>query len=211
MSNVRHFDPEVTIKTGQINSQIGLVAGTLVQTVSGSVPIESIEVGDSVLAFSDPSSNFKIKKVVRRHVADDVTIRRIEYINEEHPDEGRFVHLAANCLLWVPETDWCTADSIESGSFLGLKNGSRAVLLQNLTVYRTRTPDVGWFADYEDADRGAEFNFVERILVADGVFGDLSIQESTDRLLKVRVHAIELEEGLAYCVGEHGILVRTNA
>ncbi|MBK8150792.1 MAG: hypothetical protein IPK58_21975 [Acidobacteria bacterium] len=98
------------------------VAGTLVHTDEGLVPIELIEPGDSVLSYNETNGQLEFREVVRlfRNTADEFLKIQIEgepqtlQVTLGHPF---YVHRNRNNLS-ADDGDWIAAESLKAGDLL---------------------------------------------------------------------------------------------
>lgn len=120
----------------------GFLAGTLVHTEEGPVPIEQIKVGDWVLSQPEVKGTLAYKRVVKTFVHEDKTIRRIDYVGPADPDNVCFVYATDNHPFWVEGQDWTRAEWLagESERWFELMDGSKAYVVSNCPVFRTSRP-----------------------------------------------------------------------
>ena len=99
------------------------VAGTLVKTENGSVPIEGITEGMLVYAHNPDSGETELKEVVQTFVRETSELVHIKVNGEEiittptHP-------------FWVPEKGWTDAIQLRAGDRLQLLNGEYVIIEQ---------------------------------------------------------------------------------
>ena len=96
-------------------------AGTLVETIDGDKPIETIEIGDYVLSADPETEEIGYKEVVNTyiHVKDTlvyVTVNgEVIETTEEHP-------------FWVEGSGWVSAKNLNNGDIVRDKNGNNIVV-----------------------------------------------------------------------------------
>ena len=90
------------------------MAGTLINTPDGKIPIEKIQIGDNVYAFNTETKRVEVKKVTETFVKETnklchvITQNEIIYVTEEHP-------------FWVSGKGWVPACDLKSGDKLYLQ------------------------------------------------------------------------------------------
>lgn len=182
------------------------VAGTLVHTKDGLVPIEQIKVGDWVLSKSEHGKGDQdYKQVVNTFVHEDKTVRNIYYGTTDGSNYVSDLYVTDNHPFWVVGRGWTRADLLEGGQELELADGSRVMVFANQPVFRSQQQGVGWSTCFQDADLGAEFDFINQTVVQTHVPVDSEILYSTDPFLKLRVYSFEVEDFHTYYVGEMGV------
>ena len=131
-----------------MGNQMGVcfVAGTLVETENGSVPIEEITAGMLVYAHNPDTGETELKEVVQTFVRETNELVHIKVNGEEiittptHP-------------FWVPQKGWTDAIQLRAGDRLQLLNGEYVIIEQvqheileaPVTVYNF---EVEWFHTY---------------------------------------------------------------
>ena len=99
------------------------VAGTLVETENGSIPIEEITAGMLVYAHNPDTGETELKEVVQTFVRETNELVHINVNGEEiittptHP-------------FWVPEKGWTDAIQLRAGDRLQLLNGEYVIVEQ---------------------------------------------------------------------------------
>ena len=105
------------------NAELCFVAGTMVETENGSVPIEEITAGMLVYAHNPDTGETELKEVVQTFVNETNELVHIKVNGEEiistptHP-------------FWVPEKGWTDAIQLRAGDRLQLLNGEYVVVEQ---------------------------------------------------------------------------------
>ena len=99
-------------RSDQSDDAHGFVAGTLVHTDKGLVPIEKIRVGDNVLSQTEGTGEKAYKKVVNTFVFDDKPIRSIQF----NLGIGDFIihhsYATDNHPFWVEGIGWTAAENL---------------------------------------------------------------------------------------------------
>lgn len=164
------------------------VAGTLVHTKEGLVPIENIKIGDWVLSQPEETGEQTYKRVVRTLQFADKEVWSIEIFPKVELDqarlEGRMIDegtvsrlvVTGNHPFWVKGKGWTRADQLgerefPSGEYLQvvMANGQPAVVSRVDPIKRTLTKGIGWIQRLGNSDVGdiidlqngasAEFDF----------------------------------------------------
>lgn len=133
-----------------------MIAGTLVHTDQGLVPIEQLKVGDRVLSQPEHKGEKAYRKITNTFVYDDKPIWVIKYmlvdgdVAYDHPDyipkDKTLYHCYAtgNHPFWVEGIGWTAAEELEDDQFFELADGKRAVVCLILPVIRRPEPGFGW-------------------------------------------------------------------
>jgi hypothetical protein len=186
----------------------GFVAGTLVHTDRGLVPIERIKVGDLVL--STPENGLgerEYKRVLKTHVYEDKEIRAIEYYivrseDQTHPDEGT-LYITDIDPFWVKDEGWTGACHLEPGMELELANGALGVVSKTMFVVDTQYPEIGLVIDHDYPDHTTCVEF--------GPEGPVSFAKDkryeAGRRKKRRVYNLEVEDFHTCYVDDAGVWV----
>ena len=99
------------------------VAGTLIETADGSVPIEEITIGTIVYAYNTDTDETAQKQVVNTFVRESSELVHIE-VNGEH------ITTTPTHPFWVPQKGWTSAIQLRAGDRLQLLNGEYVVIEQ---------------------------------------------------------------------------------
>lgn len=207
------------------------VAGTLVHSKDGLVPIEKIRVGDFVLSQPEMKGELVYRKVVDTFVHEEKEIYLIDYcvvgesVDEIDPvtfwddrDESDVSYLVAtgNHPIWVKNVGWTGVEYLEPNHILELKDGSSAVVVDTRKVLRAATNGIGWTPD-ADEDSATKIDLRDGQLAVSGYVrnrkerdADLDIYDSEDPYLRWRVYNLEVEGFHTYYVGEEGVWVHNS-
>ena len=132
--NVR--DPSDQVKCG-------IVAGALVQTANGPVPIELIQAGDQVLSRQvidgDPAYECVVGTVM--HPSRNVTL--VSYVVDDE-QSSRHLVVTSNLPFWVNGKGWMPADSMHHGEFVRHLQDRETYVHMAQALFNTQTPGVGW-------------------------------------------------------------------
>ncbi len=130
------------------------VAGTMVHTDKGLVPIEQIKIGDRVLSQPEQGGELAYKQVVKTLVLEDKEVWVVKFGFEfPQPDWHVTHHLYAtgNHPFWVegnPERrkrkGWIAAQKLASGDKIRLASGELACVKHVWPVVRTPVKGLGW-------------------------------------------------------------------
>jgi len=154
------------------------IAGTLVHTDKGLVPIRDLKVGDLVLSRNeDGSGDLVYKPIVRTFVAENVLVYAIRLsprrrIGMEYDEIVKLIDRFQNYMLvtanhpfWVEGRGWVRVDQIQLHDELVLIDGTRVTLYgadlygrKLESVYRTQD-GIGFIPDYGD-DEGLDGVFI---------------------------------------------------
>jgi len=135
----------------------GVVAGCLVQTASGPVPIELVQAGDLVLTRRDIDGTSSFERVVGNalHPARDVVL--VSYIvNDEQ--STRHLVVTHNLPFWVNGKGWMNAKALYHGEFVRHQRGLETYVYMAHALFNTQTHGVGW-ACHPGLGAGTEVDF----------------------------------------------------
>ena len=113
------------------------VAGTLVHTDKGLVPIEQLKVGDMVLSKHESGEGEQAyKPIIDVFRSEDAQVLQLAYYDVSNPMsdlKAKLLYLTAGHLIWVAEdengkavNDWVSAGDIVGGSVVEFSNGRKA-------------------------------------------------------------------------------------
>lgn len=108
-----------------MSNQNGFVAGTLVHTDQGLVPIQELKIGDRVLsrAENDPDAPNEYKCVTKVMSFEDSTIIQLPYLQESSPELINIIYLSDCNLVWLEENKrWVTAIDLVTSNKLTVIN-----------------------------------------------------------------------------------------
>lgn len=191
----------------------GFIAGTLVWTDKGPIPIEQIMAGDLVLSGSDATGSRIHRNVVRAISFEGQTIVSLRYQGADNLSQ-LVLRTGRTHAFWVDGAGWTAAHRLIAGQQLQLANGTLIYVIEVGPVYRTAGPNVGWEPEFHDhVCEGVLGDFTHdwRRIGGDGAYyNERKPVEaySADPFLKVRVYDIEVEGRHAYYVGPTGVRVR---
>jgi hypothetical protein len=202
------------------------VAGTLVHTKEGLVPIEKLKVGDMVLSKPENpehGSELVYKRVVKTFVHHEKEIKEIAYrLNDKGNKwlaKGEQLYKVTSTLdhpFWVEGEGWTAANQLTGWagrSRLQVLDGSPAEVYQPAYIYATDKSGIGWIAEEGREGSGTEWDFDNGQAVISNVGYDWenwAPGDSDDNLyvpFKTTVYNIEVEDYHTYFVGELGVWV----
>jgi hypothetical protein len=124
------------------------VAGTMVHTKSGLVPIEKICAGDWVLSQPEVEGDLSYKRVADAFSFGEKSIWlvRLYVVDPKMPEGGKIDHVAAtgNHPFWVKNVGWTRADELYEGRQIELQDGATSSILGAAPLLRTQFEDVAW-------------------------------------------------------------------
>jgi hypothetical protein len=185
-------------------ADVGFVAGTLVHTQNGLVPIEQIKVGDMVLSQPQEKGATAYKHVLRTFVHGNCEVLFLRY------DLGQGVqdHVAvtAERPFFVKGRGWTEAGKIKNGNVLELQGGREGEVVCREYIQQTLEPNVGWLESawgFTVNDGGGfRIHFGERSIALDeeSTYNweiiDKYEEDEAGRRLRTRVYNFEVEDFL---------------
>jgi len=191
------------------------VAGTPVHTKDGLRPIETIRVGDLVLARAEDGGDASYKRVAKTFEVGAKLVRAVFYVAGEDLDEIETVFATGLHPFWVDGEGWTSADALYPGMQVRLADDRFATIASSRRVYRSDTPDIGWVENLglgcQETDRG---QFVDFRTGAPEVKWRLSSNDlqrlapGDDGAMLRKVYNFEVEDFHTYHVGTLGAWVR---
>ncbi len=218
------------------NAVTGFVAGTLVHTKNGLVPIEKIKVGDYVL--SKPQSvdgEISYHKIITTFVHEEQPVMCVDVydytVNDIADAESKrelidsskitpFV-VTPNHPFWLVDRGWVKTEQLEfMNSTIQTINGQQHTVYDVSDVMRTDNPDVGFLVGgsycpikYSNTESRAVFlknNSVQTSYkLADRIENETVEwwDRNSDDVLKRTVFNIEIENTHTYFIGNIGVWV----
>ena len=155
-----------------MNKNCGFVAGTLVHTDNGLVPIEQIKVGDIVFSRHESGSGeLAYKRVTQTFLTENQLIWAMEIsgkIKNSDIFKEEFLFTTSNHLFWTFENvssdaidvssgKWKSVLDLEMGSPLLRYDGEFAGIFDLLPLYQTTEPNKAFYKVYPDYSAGDIF------------------------------------------------------
>lgn len=210
----------------------GFVAGTLVNTNKGLVPIQKIKVGDLLLCRPETGGNLAYKKVLRTLTNENRLVcvvfmdpkEELEAAQREDRDMREDLETAiigsCNQPVWVTKVDdpamtenesvgWARVDALNPGDELETSNKNILFVSNTQLLYRTSDPDVGW------ADTGFKIDYGRKVDLRNNeahidpsheeFYNDDNDCEEDEFLLRRTVYNLIVEDFCTYYVGDAGV------
>jgi Pretoxin HINT domain len=208
LSNPSYSDLSIPRKMRRLAcARTCFVAGTLVHTNEGLMPIEQLQVGDLVLSRREYGETAVYHPVVKTYVHDDHEVVLVEYLILEEQDSRHFV-ATEDHPFWVRDVGWTTAGNLECGHEFDTVDGRENVVVSVRYLFRTEMEDVGYTHD-EGRDKGPTIdlrNAAVRVSSSgEDVYNDFAFRHHAR--LHRRVFNIAVAETHTYFVGEIGVWV----
>jgi len=184
------------------------VAGTLVHTKEGLVPIERLRVGDWVLSQPEQKGERADKRVVKTFEFEDQEVVAVDYLMDGKP--GGFV-VTGKHPFWVQNVGWTPAEHLQGGEILELADGSTCKVFNQSPLERTTENGVAWMEGMIHSTRGDGFGRTVDMRHGTPRFNYKSVPndvtESEFGLYRTKVYNIEVEDYHTYYVGDIGAWV----
>lgn len=212
----------------------GFVAGTLVHTDRGLVPIQYIRIGDMVLSrHKIDDEKLAYKRVTKILKTDDQPIWAMELSGKLKGSDGfkeEFLFTTANHPFWTFENvsrdaidtssgKWKSVSDLEMGSPLSRYDGEFAGIFDIRRLYRTLESDKAFYMVFPDSDEGIFLDvnaYQNNTLSVPDYIGNGRIMaepnwdENEDPIPDeyiATVYNFEVEDHYTYFVGELGVWV----
>ncbi len=193
------------ISTGESEEvECGFVAGALVQTASGPVPIELIEAGDLVLSLPETGSELTYKRVVSTVVHQQKEVILVSYIVH---DEARARHLVVtgNYPFVVMDKGLLRADRMTQGEFLRHREGRETYVFLARALFNADREGFGWTC-HPGFGKGTEIDFRSRHFEIVSERSSNGEDSGAWGLVTQDVYNIEIDSPGGICVGD--VIVR---
>lgn len=140
---------------------MGFVAGTLVHTDKGVVPIEQLKVGDMVLSKHESGEGEQAyKSIINVLKNENIHILQMSYYeasNPMHELKAQLLYITAGHLIWMLQdendnliNDWIPAQDIVGGSKVIFANDTIVEVGHITEVWATHHQDIGFTYDCMD-------------------------------------------------------------
>lgn len=218
---------EATVAARDVTNLAGcFVAGTLVHTKNGLIPIEKIRVGDWVWSQPAAKGELSCMQVVNTFQFDDKEVFLLYWTRKEAYDEAiksgcpikasefHSLVVTGNHQFWVKGLGWTRADHLEYEHELELFDGQTGVVSCIDPVHRTGTQDLGWVqVASRDSEEGRLLDLREG-QIGSNILGDVVSNEGIEwweECIKLtpRVYNFEVESNHTYYVGKLGVWVHS--
>ena len=190
---------------------MGFVAGTLVHTQNGLVPIEQIKVGDWVL--SKPESGegeTRYKRVVNTFTYEEKEVYSVDFAID---DKLYSVIATGNHPFWIRGLGWTAAREIHYPYELLLSDGRYCQVFNVSPLIRTATSNVGWIqggfgVDDPDQELGRLIDLRGQKILIDYALDKQIVNKGfypeIVNYFKVNIYHFEVEDDHTYFVGKCG-------
>jgi hypothetical protein len=180
------------------------VAGTLVWTSTGLVPIEQVKVGDMVLSKAEDGTGEPQYKPVVRTVS--FLDKEVMLLRAWLEDERKLIHIIGtpNHPFWVEGTGWTALERISAGDYVTLQDGRRVEVAYLLPMWNTKLPSQAWAYDsHTGCQHDVDLRGESPLLIESGrLRGHAEGHE-----FRTKVFNLEVADFHTYFVGESGVWV----
>lgn len=191
------------------------VAGTLVHTDKGLVPIQILKVGDRVLARPGAEGDQAFKPVARTFSIPDKEIYLLRLYKDSPSNGLEQLGVTANHPFRALNAGWRRVDRLHCGDAVELCDGSAATVLCSVPLQRTGVPGTAWavaawgLESNDGAGKLVHFHAGGPIDVdLENVFNwEVLFDETQSSRFHQVVYSIEVEDFHTYYVGECGAWV----
>ena len=219
-------------------SQSGFVAGTLVHTDQGLVPIEQLKVGDLVgsKAENDPDGELIYQRITQTHRFEHKSLYMlhvVEQLSDNTESEISQFFTTPNHPFWKVNVGWVRTDLLRNNDEILLDNGRKAHVFGGSPVLRTKNSKTGWVArdlepmgetnatsygfliDFSNTKPVTPFDDYDQWANADVDYwayaaNDLAGVQFSDWAYNDTVYNITVEHTYTYFAGEQSIWVQSN-
>lgn len=205
------------------------VAGTLVHTDKGLVPIEQIKVGDMVLSRPENGEGeATYKRVTNTFITENQPIWAMEILGDSE-EECEYLFVTENHPIWRLDSNildyskgrWTKVSEIsDHNDVIGGTDNRGLIAFNNYPLMRSKENEKVFFQIYAEYDAGVLLDLNEykqgKLKVIETIYGDehntINNEDENGCLITLpfidTVYNIEVEDYHTYYVGRNGIWVR---
>lgn len=198
------------------------VAGTVVHTKDGLVPIEKIKIGDWVLSQPESQGPRSYKRVVNTFRFEDKEVYLVKWFTAEARRAARSAGttidvadfhssiVTGNHPFWLKGLGWTRADRLEYDHELELADGQTAIVSSVDQVHRTAIENVGWVRGVgidDDYGRLLDLRGGLTVIGQDRVLNEDIEWWEDGNWFRPAVYNLEVEDDHTYYVGQLGVWV----
>lgn len=155
----------------------GFVAGTLVHTDKGLIPIQNLQVGDLVWSKNQNTNEKSLQLILETQKIENQDIWQVEYFEDiETESEPYYIYGSENSLIWVlGDTDgyegtpvkWTriTDDDMQTMSLIEFINGRQGCLSWTYPIFVTDINDMGCAVDSLENEPAILIDFSDEKLI----------------------------------------------
>ena len=180
----------------------GFVAGTLVWTDKGLVPIEQLQPGDRVVIGWKKDGQSMYDVVTDVESVSDQPIYSVRCCDVSDQAETYRVYCSDSAQIWSSENGFRPSYLLEGGETQTLAIRREGAVIEAVRIRKTSSPAIGWEPEYGHSVDGWKVDFAHGF----SALGSHS-WESTDSF-QTRVYAVYTKSGASYYVSELGLRVR---
>jgi hypothetical protein len=184
----------------------GFVAGTLVWTDTGHVPIEQLQPGARVLIGWDKDDQPIHDIVTEVESVIDQPVHCVRCCDVSDQAQTYNVYCSDSAQIGSSENGFCPSYLLEGGETQTLAVRHEGAVIEAVRIRRTSRPDIGWEPEYGHSFAGWKIDFAHGFNPVDGEY-PVHAWESMDSFT-TRVYAVHTKSGDSYYVSELGLRVR---
>lgn len=184
----------------------GFVAGTLVWTDKGLVPIEQLQPGDRVLIGWDNDGESIYDVVTGVEFLDEQPIYCVRCCDVGEQAVTYSVYCSDSAEIWSSESGFGASYLLDGGETQSLAVRREGAIVGVVRIQKTSSPDIGWEPEYGHSVVGWKIDFAHDFSPVGGEY-PIHSWESADSF-KTRVHAVRVKSGRGYYVSQLGLHVR---
>ena len=173
-------------KAGKIASSACFVAGTLISTENGFIPIEEIKQGDLVYSENPVTGEKELKHVVQTFIRETDEFVHIQV-------NGQNITTTPEHPFWTPKKGWTKAIELQVGDELVLQNGEH-VIIERVQHELLETPVTVYNFEVEEFHT---YYVSDSAILVHNACGELSMPKSPNKLTKNLAKKVAEKAGYA--------------
>jgi len=195
-----------TTEESALSEFMGFVAGTLVWTDKGLVPIEQLQPGDRALIGWEEDGQSIYDVITDVESVSDRPIYCVRCCDVSDQAATYRVYCSDSAQIWSSENGFRPSYLLEGGETQTLAVRREGAVIEAVEIRKTSSPAIGWEPEYGHSVDGWEVDFAHDF---SSVGGEYSVHSSKSAgSFKTRVYAVCIKSGDSYYVSELGLRVR---
>jgi hypothetical protein len=184
----------------------GFVAGTLVWTDRGLLPIERLKASDRIVVGWKDGNEAIYKPVVCTFVLNDLPLFCVRCCDVDDQATTYNLYCSESAEIGEREVGFRASYLLEGGEIQHPANHRKVAVIESVPIFETSKPGIGWEPEYGHSVVGWNIDFTDASPVLDE--GYVVTSRPSSEWFKGSVHRICLENDCGFFVTELGVCVR---